>query len=131
MDGTFTDDTGGYSRAAILSSDFAWRLAGIRRLGEFAEVDAVLLETQPASRGVAPHPQGFQTPTLLGRYATLISPSAPCTLITGMISARNMYRVIVPSEPSRTGTLSREAKTGNLLVQRHFWTESGCSFRLY
>jgi hypothetical protein len=37
LDGTFTDDTGDYSPAALVFLDFTWRLAGVRQLGDALE----------------------------------------------------------------------------------------------
>jgi hypothetical protein len=37
VDGTFTNDTGDYSPAALVFLDFTWRLAGVRQLGNTLE----------------------------------------------------------------------------------------------
>ena len=37
VDGTFTNDTGDYSPAAITFLDFTWRLSGVRRVGNGLE----------------------------------------------------------------------------------------------
>jgi len=37
VDGTFTNDTGDYSPAALAFLDFTWRLAGVRQVGESLE----------------------------------------------------------------------------------------------
>ncbi len=37
VDGTFTNDTGDYSPAALVFIDFTWRLAGVRQAGDSLE----------------------------------------------------------------------------------------------
>ena len=37
IDGTFTDDTGDYSPAALVFMDFTWRLAGVRQVEDTLE----------------------------------------------------------------------------------------------
>ena len=37
LDGTFTDDNGDYSPAALVFMDFTWRLAGVRQVGDTLE----------------------------------------------------------------------------------------------
>ena len=66
-DGTFTEDTGDYSPAALVCLDFTWRLAGVRQLGDVLEWNV-----RPPAAGVSASYRLKLSPTRVAeiRYAS-------------------------------------------------------------